>query len=1057
MVTLPNKYYNGFIPSSDHVEVLAKEGEYFFAQDQNARQSMSRHQLKSVGDAVLRDGNKVEGCGITINSATGDTKLDAGLIYIDGFVRELSIADLLVPALGKLQVGVMVIRSIETSLQNPELKFKDQSFEAHNAALQPRMKEACSWELSTDVPADTPTEDHFFYPVYDIIDRVVLDTSPPPELSGFNSIIAKYDREANGNGYAVEGFKVSLLSSTADVFVLSVEEGTVNVYGLKVERTAAIRLTYPTDPDLEQIDSEPHYFNDGGTGTLQITLNRTPVFEILNVSILEEKTVTVLRGQAAGGRDPLPDAQIAGVVSIIQAATTFDVVTSWQLIGDEVDWSAVGDEPATGSSYQVTYQYKKSIAPDAISETSATVSGAVTGSQVDIDYKWKMPRIDLIKVDKSGNIERIKGISRAYNPAVPSAPDVDLTLAEIHHTWDGPATIYNIATNAVPMRESEAIRDLAVSTHRELARMQLVVDANIANGYAKSAIFADNFDDDEQRDNGIVQNLSISNGMLQLPIYPTIIEGLSNEPIGWINDFNLVPVMSQLLSTGSMKINPFQAFAPLPVRITLDPAFDQWTTSTDIWTSAITRTLATIRGFVTRTNTSVSNLLLRSTTTEQTEMRVRNVDYSIEGFGPNEALASLQFDGIGLELPDPLPTADIDGRLTGQFTIPAGLTTGSKAVTFESATGSIGEANYIGRGQITINEMRRVTTVQRVIAFVRNDPLGYLWSPPKSMPIGNVKVKVTAIGDPSNPVVMQIRNVVSAQPTGIPLAEVEVDMTNVQVGDVLDFTLPIPLWVEAFSDLANIWLTADADHSLAIAELAKFDPDNGWVRSQPSVNMVTIASSNNQAFIPYHNIDLWTEIEEAEFTEIERTIELGEIPALATTDLLVLGGVESPTAETEVEFLFERGNGSQIRAFPNQTIELSEEINEVMTLKAVLKGSVSASPVLFSNIQAFISRLEGSGYYYSRSFNCGADRTVEITTYENTPGSSQFTVSVKDNLDAYIDAVLQSQVDEGDGWYKRIWRVANLTADTTAVRIYAQGSAQNRPVMAYMHAAPLEI
>lgn len=1065
MTRLPEKYYNGFKPSSGHVSVLGREGKYFFAQDQNVRESILKHQMKSIGDAVYGDGDKIEGGEIIINVTSGETDISFAKVYVAGFVREVAEANLFIPALGKYQVGIHIAETVDTAETNPDLRFKDQSFDSHNEPLAPRLKQEANWNVSDNIPADTDEAQHYFYPVYDIVDRVVLDTSPPPELSGFNSLLAKYDREANGNGYLVEGFKVSLLSSTATEFVLGIQEGIVNVYGLKIERDTAARLAYANDPDIEMIDSEPHYFNDGGAGTLEITLNRTPIDKVRNVSILEEKTVTILRGQASGGSDPLPDAQIANVVSVQQDATTFNN-TSWQLIGDEIDWAGSGPEPLTGSSYQVTYQYKKSIAPDAISSNTVTVSGAVTGSQVDFDYDRKMPRIDLIKVDKTGLISRVKGVSRAYKPSVPTAPIQELILAEIHHTWDKAPTIVNVAVQAVTMAEGEAMRDLAVTSIREIARMQLILDANIANGYAKSAIFADNFDDDGQRDIGLSQDLSIIQGFLTLPLTPDITQ-ISQANNGWTAPYAKEVVISQLLETGSYKINPYQAFTPLPIKVALTPSFDQWETTTSLWTSPITRLLASINnvvgwGFASEVLQSTTvrrdfDELARSTTSDATEMRVRNVSYTVEGFGPNEALAKLTFDGIDLPIADPAPQADANGVLTGAFTIPSGVSTGSKLVTFESATGSTGDANYIGRGQITINEMRRVTTLQRVTTTRLFDPLGYLWTAPKSMPIASVKVKVAAIGDPNNPVIMQISNVLAAQPTGAPLAEVEVDMTGVQVGDVLEFNLPVPLWVEAFTELANVWLTVDSDHALAIAELGKFDQEHGWVRRQPSVNMVTISSSNNRAFVPHHTIDLWTIIEEAKYTSNEFEVDLGTITAKPTTDLLVMAGVEQPTASTEVEFVFTKPDNSEIRVFANQPIELADEINDDLDLKAVLKGDAGASPVLFSNIQVINSKLEQTGDYISRAFRCGANKTIEITTYENTPASSQFELFARDNADAYQAATMISELDEGDGWYKRIWRITNFTADTTAIKITATGNAAHRPLMAYMHAAPLEI
>lgn len=1066
MVNLPDKYINDFDPKKNRTGILETEDTYYYGGDANVARSMMEHRIKSIGDGIYRDGDRIDGCAINIDKATGATTIEQGKIYYFGMVREVPAGELQIPAQGSLYVGAILERRIISHLEDDSLIIRDQSVEAHGQPRSRQWEEKMRWGLSTEGHASTAEVEYRFVPIYEVEDRVILDTSPPPEFSGLNSLIARYDYESNDH-YVVWGCRVSLLDSAADIIALSVEEGTANVTGVKIDRDTAKRLEYASDPDLETIRAEPHFFNDGGAGSLKIPLNRKPVAEILDVSVLEERTVDVLRGQVIGGRDPLPDAQVARIVSVSQGETDYEPGTEYQLIGSEVDWGALGGEPATGSTYQVKYERKRSIDPDDQDETSVTISGAVTGSQVDIDYKWKMPRIDKITLDKEGRLERIKGTSRPYNPVTPNAPATKLVLAELHHTWnlEGGLTVRNVAVQAVSMAEQEDFRDLAIQNNREIARMQLILDANVANGYAKSEIFADNFDDDSQRDQGIDQELAIVNGVLTLPIAASLIEGIgTGETL--FNDVTYETILEQTLVTGQMRVNPYQAADPVPVRVSLDPAVDQWTSVTSRWHSPVTQRLAdwtrTIgRGFRAAVSTSfsrsTSNQLFARTSATDERLRVRDVAYEINGFGPNEPLAGIEFDGINLQLPDPAPAADENGRLVGSFRIPAGLTAGSKSVRFVSHTGNEGAATYVGRGTITINEMRSVTTVQRVITRRLFDPLGYLWTPPVGFYLGAVSVLVKEVGDETRPVVMQIRNVQSAQPTGPVLAEVEMDMRGVQVGDILDFVLPVPLWMEAFERKAHIWLTDDDRHAFAIAELGKFDPDKGWVTRQPNLNMVMITSSNNTAYVHHHTMDMWTAIKAARPATTSRTIELGKFTPEAATDLLALAGVETPVAGTEVELVFERENGGELRSAPGQVISFSEEINEELTVKAVLSGTQEATPILFPNIQIVLGKMAESGVYVSRSFSCGDDMTVEITTMERTPGNSSFVIAVRDSDGVFQLTDLHTQEEHGEGWFKRIYRLAGVSTPTTAIQITATGSALHRPAMAYFHAAPLKI
>ncbi|EFO33213.1 putative virulence-associated protein [Roseibium sp. TrichSKD4] len=1064
MVNLPDKYINDFDPKKNRTGLLETEDTYYFGADANVARSMLEHRIRSIGDGMFSDGDKMEGCTVTINKETGAAIAESGKIYYFGMGRDIEEAELQIPAEGKLQIGAILERRIITHLEDVSLKFNDQSFESHNKPRCPQWEEKLRWGLSTEGMISTNEIEYRFVPIYEVEDRVILDTSPPPEFSGINDLLGRYDYESNSH-YVVWGCKVSLLSSAADILALSVEEGTANVKGKKIDRDTAKRLEYASDPDLETIRAEPHYFNDGGTGSLKITLNRTPIAEILDVSVLEEKTADVHRSQIIGGRDPLPDAQVARIVSVVQGETTFEVGTDYQLIGDEVDWGAQGSEPATGSTYQVTYTYKRSIDPDLQDDTSVTISGAVTGSQVDIDYRWKMPRIDLITLDKDGRLERIKGTARAYSPVTPNAPTVKLVLAELHHDWIEGPDVRNVAVRTVSMQDREYIRDQTIANRNEIARMQLILDANIANGYAKSEIFADNFDDDSRRDQGVDQGLAIVNGVLTLPISASLVEGFTaNETL--FNEVTFETILEQRLKTGQMRVNPYQAADPVPVRVSLNPAMDQWTSTTSRWHSAITQRLAdwtrTIgRGFRAAVSTSVNvntrtEMFTRSTVADE-RLRSRDVVYEVNGYGPNEPLALIEFDGISLALPDPAPKADANGRLVGSFRIPEGLTAGAKSVRFVSKTGNEGFATYVGRGSITINEMRAVTTVQRVITRRLFDPLGYIWTPPKGFYLGSVSVLVEEVGDETRPVILQIRNVQSAQPTGPALAEVEMDMRGVKKGDILEFVLPVPLWMEAFEQKAHIWLTNDDRHALAIAELGKFDPDKGWVTRQPNLNMVMISSSNNTAYVHHHSMDLWTIIKEAKPVATTRTVELGTVPAGAATDLLALAGVETPVAGTEVELIFERENGGELKSAPGQVISLSEVLDEELTVKAVLKGTQEATPILFPNIQIVLGKLVETERYVSRAFTCGNDMTVEITTLERTPGNSSFVVAVRDSDGVFQLTDLHAQEEHGEGWFKRTYRLAGVTTETTAIQITATGSALHRPAMAYCHASPLKI
>ena len=131
-------------------------------------------------------------------------------------------------------------------------------------------------------------------------------------------------------------------------------------------------------------------------------------------------------------------------------------------------------------------------------------------------------------------------------------------------------------------------------------------------------------------------------------------------------------MLEQLLRTTDMKDNPYQAFEPVPAKVTLNLAVDRWTEVNTSWSSPITRRFSQFTSPLTRTsivgsgNRSVvqsrttSNVLLRVQRSESSEllsstsvnaefMRQITQRFEIEGFDPGEELETLLFDGIEIE------------------------------------------------------------------------------------------------------------------------------------------------------------------------------------------------------------------------------------------------------------------------------------------------------------------------------------------------------------------------------------------------------------------------
>ena len=192
------------------------------------------------------------------------------------------------------------------------------------------------------------------------------------------------------------------------------------------------------------------------------------------------------------------------------------------------------------------------------------------------------------------------------------------------------------------MSDLEGLQKAVAELQIAAAEQQLKLDANASDPSAKRGIFVDPFLDDDMRDQGIEQTGAIVNGELTLPILPTIID-LGKQASNYILPYVLETVVTQELYTGWMKINPYQAYDPIPadVKITLD--VDRWTTTKTIWLSSVTN-----RYSASYNRTSSYTQIVSSSNQEAEYMREAEQTFTIKGFKPGEQLTSAKFNDVDI-------------------------------------------------------------------------------------------------------------------------------------------------------------------------------------------------------------------------------------------------------------------------------------------------------------------------------------------------------------------------------------------------------------------------
>lgn len=1040
------RYYNLFDPAKHYTQLLFRAGDGLQSRELNEIQSTLMHRLQGVADALLKDGDIVSGANLQIDADTGLVTLEAGRVYLRGAVREVPAATFTVPTSGRIAVGVRFTTRTVTELEDPALREPAVGVRNYQEPGAGRLQETLAWGWEGAGTSDGQPGD--FHAVYALDNGILENRRQPPVLDGVIASLARYDYDANGH-YVTEGLGVRYLSQDSDSqeHLFSVAEGRANIDGFKVERSQSQRLRLPIDPDLQRVSSEPQVFNDSGDGSMVVTINRPPLAQVLDIKVTQAKTETVIHGAFTGSRDVLTEPTVVAVLTVKQGTTTYAQGTDYKVVGDEIDWSPGGAEPAPGSSYQVTYQYIASITPTELTDTGFKVAGVVQGSTMYIDYQWKLPRIDVLALTADGQVERIKGISQVRNPIAPTVPASRLALAEIAYDWkqDSTPEVRNIAIRTIKVSELTAMQRQIADLFDLMALERLRVDANIREPAAKKGLFVDNFLDDDLRDQGVAQTGAVVASVLTLPITASAQHAKENGNALLTLDYTLTPVVEQLARTGSMKINPYQAFDPVPARVTLNPAVDQFTVTNTTWASDVTERLITGSGVLEQVvETRRSEQVLTSSSEEAQFLRSLNVAYRVDGFGPSEALAALRFDGIGISQPAGT-AANASGLLTGSFQIPQAIPAGAKLVEFLGAGGSYGSATYVGRGQIVTETRRRIlTTVVR-----RWDPLAQTFTLPERRTIGGLELWFTTKGGAA-PVIVQIRETQVGIPTTTVLTEGRLLASDIKTdGNPTRISLD-PVALDANREYAIVVLTDDANHAVSVAELGKYDPRTGWVTAQPYQIGVLLSSSNGITWTPHQTQDLTFRLLGCRFSQTSKTVSLGQYTVTNLSDVMALAGVERPAAGTDVQFLATDAQGRIYTLSEDQGLALSEKLSGNLAVSAKLTGTEVSSPILYPGTQLVFGTLESAGDYLSRAIPAAATFNVAVTFDALTPGTSSVAVQAESGTSGSFQALsLSSGVEVGNGWVERTYKATSLVgvgADrTTRVKLALSGTPQHRP------------
>ncbi len=657
-VTMPDGYYSRFDESKNYERHLYRAGKVLQSAELNEQIEASQNRLRRIADVLFQDGAVIRDAQAIVNPTNGFTTLESGAIYARGAVRGVIPASFTIPVIGIVYIGIYLQDSIVTEVQDPALRDPAVGVRNYSEPGANRLKTLAVWGYQGDGQSGE------FYPVYTVVDGVINPNAPPPQIDAVALSIARYDRQSAGGFYVSSGLELTKLDdASTNVQVYTLAEGVARVSGNEIIMPHARTVVYPTSPDLKTVVSEPHA---AAGGTERVNTNQGPVSSIDQVVINAQKTATITHGTFSGSSDLIGDSPITSIVSITQGGTTYVQGTDYILTGDSVNWSAASPpaaEPAPGSTYSITYRYNRVATPTAVDSTGFTVTGAVVGTQISVSYKWMRLRYDRLCLTPTGDIVWVKGVAHDTSPLKPMTPPGLLAVASVYQTWVyATRETANDGVRMLPMGQLEDMQMQIDDLFNVVSDHHLRTDIALLDPTTKKGIFVDPFLNDDKRDSGVTQDAAVYDGIMTLPMIGiTVFQvNLGTAQTLPLNTSATAPVVQQTLKTLCMKVNPYDAFSPIPAGCVLRPAIDFWCDFQTVWASSITkiftRSVRTVTGpewgllsrFVrTEFKTVVNNTteLVSQRTIDAPFLRQISIGFDLTGFGPGEILNTVRFDG----------------------------------------------------------------------------------------------------------------------------------------------------------------------------------------------------------------------------------------------------------------------------------------------------------------------------------------------------------------------------------------------------------------------------
>ncbi len=390
--------------------------------------------------------------------------------------------------------------------------------------------------------------------------------------------------------------------------------------------------------------------------------------------------------------------------------------------------------------------------------------------------------------------------------------------------------------------------------------------------------------------------------------------------------------------------------------------------------------------------------------------------------------------------------ADGNGNVSGKFTIPAGVSAGTKTVEITGSGGSLADGVFTGEG-ILVKEIKQSQTK---VVTTYYDPLAQTFVLTSDYQLGGVSLYVKAKG--ATDFTVQIRETANGYPSQTILAECKKSPSALTLNAWNAFEFTTPCLVTANTEYAIVVMCNDALGSVGVAQLGEWDTLNSrWVTQQPYQVGVLLSSSNASTWTAHQDKDLAFKLLARKYTQATRTIPLGVVAVVGATDLVVNAMVESPATGANGSLLLTLPDGSAVSASDGQAIHLSAAATGNITVSAVLESTTYMSGLVYPGSQLSVGQLESTGDYICNAISAGSSPcNVRVIFDAMLPSGSAVNVAYKGTTEgaAWVGMTqdeLHPPVALGGGVYEYNYYASSVALDSLFIKLSLVGSPSARP------------